>query len=358
MPGPLNLYIMEKIEVSDSIIYLGSIQSALEEVLAQHPTAQLFILDDDQTHQHCFPIILSSLGTRPYHVYTMPSGESNKNIDCCIKVWQAMTDAQLDRHAMMINLGGGVVGDLGGFCASTYKRGIDFVQIPTTLLAQVDASIGGKLGVDFDRFKNHIGVFRSPKAILIDPIFLATLPYRELRSGYAEIIKHCLIADGGHWEELVKIHALNEVDWSKIIRRSLEVKRKIVIADPYEKNKRKLLNFGHTIGHAIESLFLASNSPLLHGEAIAAGMIYETMLSTLHLRLQTNKQNEIIRYIISIFGVPPPLNMTSWLPMMKHDKKNIDQKISFSLLTDIGDSSWDVLISDEDLKDLKAASVH
>ncbi len=357
-PGPLNQYIMEKIEVSEYQIYLGSIQNALREVLEEYPTAHLFVLDDEQTHIHCLPMLQSTIQDRAHTTYTIPSGELNKNIHTCIKVWDAMTQAQLDRQALMINLGGGVIGDLGGFCASTYKRGIGFIQVPTTLLAQVDASIGGKLGIDFGGLKNHIGVFRSPNAILIDPSFLNTLPDRELRSGYAEIIKHSLIADGGHWEELMQIKELRKVDWPKIIRRSLEVKRKIVIADPYEKNKRKLLNFGHTIGHAIESQYLESATPLLHGEAIAAGMIYETMLSNIYLRLQTNKQNEIIRYIESIYGPTPALNMSAWLPMMKQDKKNIDHKISFSLLTDIGDSSWDVLINEEDLKEFKAASVH
>ena len=352
-PGPPNLFIMEKIEVSAYYLYLGRIKESLNELLNEHADAHLFILTDENTHSACYPLIESALINRKHTIYTIPAGETNKSIETCVEVWRAMTTAQLDRHAIMINLGGGVIGDLGGFCASTYKRGIKFINIPTTLLSQVDASIGGKLGVDFEGFKNHIGVFKSPDAVLIDPTFLITLSDRELRSGYAEIIKHCLIADGDYWKELSLIHDLRQVDWMKIIRRSLEVKRKIVIDDPYEKNKRKLLNFGHTIGHAIESHFLKSNSPLLHGEAIAAGMIYETMLSAKQLRLRNHEQNDIINYIISLYGKPPSINMKAWLPIMKQDKKNINGKISFSLLRDIGVSEWDVLLGDQELNELK-----
>jgi 3-dehydroquinate synthase len=344
---------MEKIEVSSYNISLGKIGESLTGYLSEVPNAQLFILTDERTHQYCLPLIQPFLNGNTYSIIQVKAGEQNKNIDTCIEVWKAMTAAQLDRQAIMINLGGGMVGDLGGFCASTYKRGIKFIQIPTTLLSQVDASIGGKLGIDFEGLKNHIGVFRSPEAVLIDPVFLNTLPDRELRSGYAEIIKHCLIADGDHWKELSSIQDLRAVQWNKIIRRSLEVKRKIVIDDPYEKHKRKLLNFGHTIGHAIESHFLKSDTPLLHGEAIAAGMIYETMLSGKQLRLRNHEQNEIINYIISIYGKPPALNMKEWLPVMRQDKKNIQGKISFSLLRDIGVSEWDVLLGEQELNELK-----
>lgn len=344
---------MEKIEISSYYIALGKIEESFTGYLSELPDAQLFILTDEHTHQFCLPLIQPFLEHKKYSIFRVKPGERYKNIETCIEVWEAMTAAQLDRHAVMINLGGGMIGDLGGFCASTYKRGIKFVQIPTTLLSQVDASIGGKLGIDFDGLKNHIGVFRSPEAVLIDPVFLNTLPDRELRSGYAEIIKHCLIADGDHWKELSLIHDLKAIQWDKIIRRSLEVKRKIVLDDPYEKHKRKLLNFGHTIGHAIESYFLESGTPLLHGEAIAAGMIYETMLSGKQLRLRNHEQNEIINYIISIYGKPPALNMKAWLPIMQQDKKNIQGKISFSLLRDIGVSEWDVLLGEQELNELK-----
>jgi 3-dehydroquinate synthase len=344
---------MQDIELLDYSIHLGSINDSLDKYLSGKPSSPLFLLADKNTQEHCLPVIESRLKNRSYSVFVIKAGEIHKNIDTCIDVWKAMTEANLDRHAIMLNIGGGVICDLGGFCASTYKRGISFVQIPTTLLSQVDASIGGKLGIDFEGYKNHIGVFRSPETVLIDPVFLHTLSDRELRSGYAEVIKHCLIADGDHWKEITEIHDLKNTHWTKIIRRSLEVKRKIVMDDPYEKNKRKLLNFGHTIGHAIESHFLHSASPLLHGEAIAAGMIYETMLSAKQLRLRNHEQNEIINYIMSLYGKPPALNMKAWLPIMKQDKKNINGKISFSLLRDIGVSEWDVLLGEQELNELK-----
>jgi 3-dehydroquinate synthase len=340
---------MERIQVSDYDILLGSIGESISQVLKSFNDSSIFILTDENTHTLCLPLIEPYLNGKKYHVYKIPAGEVNKNIATCLKVWSAMTDARLDRHSLMINLGGGVITDLGGFCASTYKRGISFIQVPTTLLSQVDASIGGKLGIDFEGYKNHIGVFRFPHAVLIDPMFLNTLSDRELKSGYAEIIKHALIADGEDWQNLSQIKNLRSQDWAKIIRRSLEVKRKIVIADPYEKNERKLLNFGHTIGHAIESQYLQTANPLLHGEAIAAGMIYETMLSKKYLKLSEETASQIINYITEIYGDPVDLEWDKIMTIMKQDKKNSNNKISFSLLEDIGVSKWDILLSDVEL---------
>lgn len=340
---------MEKIPVSDYDIFLGKSEISLPGILTSADASTFFILTDENTHTFCLPLIEPYLKDKNYHIYSIPSGEKYKNIATCQQVWSAMTDARLDRNSIMINLGGGVITDLGGFCASTYKRGIRFIQVPTTLLSQVDASIGGKLGIDFEGYKNHIGVFRFPEAVIVDPHFLHTLSDRELRSGYAEIIKHTLIADGDDWQFLSHIKNLRSQDWTKIIRRSLEVKRKIVIADPYEKNERKLLNFGHTIGHAIESQYLDTEQPLLHGEAIAAGMIYETKLSIAYLGLPEVKATEIINYIKEIYGEPVPLEWSKLIPVMKQDKKNKNNKISFSLLADIGASKWDILISEEEL---------
>ena len=340
---------MEKIDLKDYSIFLGNPAESLSPLLEQYPGATLFVLTDDNTKIHCLPQLEPLLRARTYSVFSIPPGEIHKNINSCIHIWEAMTKAGLDRHAIMINLGGGMIGDMGGFCASTYKRGIRFIQVPTTLLSQVDASIGGKLGIDFAGYKNHIGVFRDPLAVLIHPDFLKTLSDRELKSGYAEVIKHCLIADGGHWQELSGIQNLRATDWTPIIRRSLEVKRKIVHEDPFETGMRKLLNFGHTIGHALESHYLVTNHPLLHGEAIAAGMIYETLLSNRRTGLPSDKKEAVIRYIQSIYGAPPPFDPGILLPVMKQDKKNKDGQISFSLLRDIGDSVWDVMLDEEEL---------
>ncbi len=341
---------MEKIEVDQYSIWLGPAATSLGKVLESFPTARLFILTDDHTHICCLPLIESALKDRDYQVCQIRPGEPFKVITTAISIWQDMTSAGLDRHSMVINLGGGVIGDMGGFCAATYKRGIKFIQVPTTLLSQVDASIGGKLGIDFDGYKNHIGVFQSPLAVLIDPVFLDTLSDRELRSGYAEVIKHSLIADGGHWPVLTQIHDLRHADWHSIIRRSLEVKRKIVIADPYEKGIRKLLNFGHTLGHAIESHFLQSGMPLLHGEAIAAGMIYEARLSVRYGGLTTGQLINISNYIEILFGPPPQVELVDLLPVLRQDKKNKGVQISFSLLEDIGKSKWDVLLNESDIQ--------
>jgi len=340
---------MEKIEVDGYSIWMGSIASGLIKVLEAYPAAKLFVLTDENTYRHCLPLIETIIRNRDSQVFQINAGESQKVITTTIKIWQDMTAAQLDRHSILINLGGGVIGDMGGFCASTYKRGIKFIQVPTTLLSQVDASIGGKLGIDFEGYKNHIGVFQSPLAVLIDPVFLDTLSDRELRSGYSEVIKHSLIADGDHWSSLSQIRNLRQVDWQHIIRRSLEVKRKIVIADPYEQGSRKLLNFGHTLGHAIESQFMESDTPLLHGEAIAAGMIYEAMLSQRYTGLPAEKSQNIINYIEAIYGPSPRVELSELLPILRQDKKNKAGKISFSLLEDIGKSKWDVLLEEGDI---------
>ena len=341
---------MEKIDVDHYSIWLGPVAASLQDVLKTYPAARLFVLTDDHTHEHCLPLIQTNLQDRDYRICQIRPGESYKVITTAIGIWQDMTSAGLDRQAVVINLGGGVIGDMGGFCAATYKRGIKFIQVPTTLLSQVDASIGGKLGIDFDGFKNHIGVFQSPGAVLIDPLFLQTLSDRELRSGYAEVIKHSLIADGAHWTALRQIKDLRHADWYSIIRRSLEVKRKIVIADPYERGIRKLLNFGHTLGHAIESHFLHSGIPLLHGEAIAAGMIYEARLSQQHGGLTTSQLTDISGYIESIYGPPPFVELIDLLPILRQDKKNKGGKISFSLLEEIGKSKWDVLLNEADIQ--------
>lgn len=238
--------------------------------------SQLAVIADTETFQYCYPKISSYL---PDHqVIVIPADERHKHLGTCQLVWQKLTEAAFDRKGLVLDLGGGVVGDLGGFCAATYKRGIDFIQLPTTLLSQVDASVGGKLGIDFQGFKNHIGVFTQPKAVWVYPGFLDTLPPSEIRSGFAEVIKHALIADAGAWKSLLAWDRLPQ-DWNSIIPHSIHIKDKVVEADPTEKGLRKILNFGHTIGHAVETYFLdKGDRRLLHGEAIALGMIAETWL--------------------------------------------------------------------------------
>jgi 3-dehydroquinate synthase len=238
----------------------------------------------------------------------------------------------------MINLGGGVVGDMGGFCASTYKRGIDFIQIPTTLLSMVDASIGGKLGIDFNGVKNSIGVFKDPKAVFVDPFFLETLPKRELRSGFAEIIKHALISDKFLWQEISSINIHKEQNWTPIIIDSLKVKQKIVVDDPFEKNIRKALNFGHTIGHGIEGVMLHKENSLLHGEAIAIGMAIESWLSFHKGFLSEEEFISILIFLKRTFDLQPIKEelIDDFILLMKNDKKNESDEIHFAVVGPIG----------------------
>jgi 3-dehydroquinate synthase len=303
---------------------------------------------DDNTESGCYPIIQKSL---PRHnVIRVPYGEENKNLTTCGLIWQQLTALNMDRHSVLIILGGGVLGDMAGFCAATYKRGIDFVLMPTTLLAQVDASVGGKLGVDFQHYKNHIGIFQEPTSTLICPQFLKTLPERELRSGFAEIIKHCLISDKDMWNT-VRSKSLGEQDWPTLIRASVEFKWSVVKADPKEKGLRKVLNFGHTVGHAVEGYSLKQGNRIFHGEAIAVGMICESFLAFKKELITLAELDQITAYIIKIFGkveLPQPLEPV--LEWVTQDKKNKGNKILMALSKGIGQAVWDVEISKEELK--------
>jgi 3-dehydroquinate synthase len=264
-----------------------------------------------------------------------------------------MTAAELDRHALVINIGGGVIGDMGGFCAAVYKRGIDFIQVPTTLLSQVDASVGGKLGIDFNGFKNHLGVFNIPKSVLIDPFFLKTLPEREIRSGFAEIIKHCLIADGDKWKA-IRQNDFEEQNWPDLIAHSIKIKEEIVNQDPTEKGLRKILNFGHTLGHAVETYFLGKgeNERLYHGEAIAVGMIMESYLSYKKSLIDNKTLIDIEEFIFATYGkvqikeqdVEPIIALT------RQDKKNRGSEVRFSLLEGAGKCVYDITVSVQEMR--------
>jgi 3-dehydroquinate synthase len=269
---------MKPIEsISYSVFFKNSLQE-LSAFLNQKKYSKVFVLVDSNTEIQCLPALQNALGSIEFDLIEVTPGEENKNIDFCIGIWRMLLDFGADRNSIMINLGGGVITDMGGFAASTFKRGIDFVQVPTTLLSQVDASVGGKTGVDMNNVKNIIGTFTQPKAVYIHTPFLKTLSDRELRSGYAEVIKHGLIYDASLFKKLKGI-APQELN-DEIIYRSIEIKNEVVMKDPFEKGLRKILNYGHTIGHAVESYSLKQDkSPLLHGEAIAIGFICEAYLS-------------------------------------------------------------------------------
>ena len=241
------------------------------------------ILVDEHTKMNCLDIFLKECLINPKLIIEIHSGEEHKNLSTCEHIWQKLTTAQIDRNSLLINLGGGVIGDLGGFAASCYKRGIDFIQVPTTLLAMVDASVGGKLAIDLENFKNQIGLFKSPKGVYIFPKFLQTLNQRQIVSGYAEIVKHALIADKDYWQLLMET-SIEKINWEETIYHSITLKNNIVESDPFEENKRKILNFGHTLGHAIESYYLKKEKDILHGEAVALGMYLEAELSPLNIK--------------------------------------------------------------------------
>jgi 3-dehydroquinate synthase len=303
------------------------------------------ILVDENTKKHCLPLLLAELSSLSNSlIIEIKSGEENKNISTCSLIWEELSKHNFDRNSLLINLGGGVIGDMGGFAASTYKRGIDFIQIPTTLLAMADASVGGKLGIDFGVLKNQVGLFKNPRSVLIYPEFLETLAENQLNSGFAEIVKHALIADVNLWNQL-KETPFPDVDWEDIVIRSIELKNKIILEDPLEENTRKQLNFGHTFGHAIESYYLEKGTPILHGEAVFLGIILELELSN----ITRQKKSEIKNFILSNFALPHCPSKSEIAKYLTNDKKNQSKKINFSLLSGIGNCSIDNLFSIDEL---------
>lgn len=302
--------------------------------------SKIFILVDENTLKHCYPQLVAKIPAFvDAEIIEIESGEENKNIEVCVQIWSTLSEYAADRQSLFVNIGGGVIGDMGGFIASTFKRGIGFINIPTTLLSQVDASVGGKLGIDLNHLKNEIGVFNNPLAVFVDPIFLKTLEERQVLSGFAEMIKHALIADAAYWKKIKQVDFSNLDNLSKLIDTSIKIKNKVVLADPFEKNIRKTLNFGHTIGHAIETYFLEKEKePLLHGEAIAIGMICEAYLSNKVSGLSEKELKEITDFILSVYKpvMMKETILTRLLELMQHDKKNEKGQLNFSLLSGIG----------------------
>jgi len=284
------------------------------------------------------------------HILEVPTGEEIKNIDSCQSLWQELADNNADRNSILINLGGGVICDLGGFVAATFKRGIQHLNIPTTLLSMVDASIGGKVGVDLKGLKNQIGLFSNPQVVFIIPEFLDTILERQLRAGFAEVIKHSIIYEKNYWDDLSSQNFEDIKDWKEIIDWSVEIKNYFVMEDPVDTGFRKVLNFGHTIGHAIETFSLHSDDePILHGEAVAAGLICEIYLSNKLSKFPKSEMEEVITYIASNFQQYPLRsgNFDLIIDIMKHDKKNTGDAYNFTLLTSIGNSVINQDVSDK-----------
>ena len=313
----------------------------LAELLIPSRYSKIFILVDENTSQYCLPHLLNNLATEiEIEIIELEVGEIHKNIETCTEVWGALSELGGDRKSVLINLGGGVISDLGGFVACTFKRGIDFINIPTTLLSMVDASIGGKNGVDLGNLKNQIGIIREPKAVIVDTQFLNTLPQNEMRSGLAEMLKHGLIFDKKYWDKFKDLKDLDTEDLNQLIHQSIQIKNTIVCEDLTENGIRKSLNFGHTLGHAIESYFLENDAKttLLHGEAIAVGMILESYISR-EKNLLTNEEYQEIKYIINdVFEKIEftPFDIEKIIELLIFDKKNEFGKVQFALLDGIG----------------------
>lgn len=332
----------------ETIIFSNNIAQDLERYLKTRKFSKLGIIADSHTIVECYPILSQNL---PEHLtFAFEAGEINKNLDTCVHIWEWLTENGFDRKSLVINLGGGVTGDMGGFCACTYKRGIRFINIPTTLLSQVDASVGGKLGIDFKGFKNHIGIFNQPEAVIISEVFLKTLPEPELRSGYAEVIKHGLIKNENYFNSL-KWENWQKQNWKDIIEISVNIKKEVVNHDPKEEGLRKILNFGHTIGHAIESFYMNTAYHLLHGEAIAIGMIAEAFLSRKYLRMPEEDLSQIKSMLLTVYEkvALPEENFNAIIDLCFQDKKNVGNVLNFSLLKRIGECDYNIAVGREEI---------
>jgi len=345
---------MDSISTKNATVYFNTeVYTALNQYIKTTKPSTIFILVDTNTHDYCLPKFLERIesGDVVIEVMEMPNGEEHKSIDICSGVWEALSEYNADRKSLLINLGGGVVTDLGGFVASTYMRGIAYINIPTSLLAMVDASVGGKTGVDLGALKNQVGVINEGVMVGVDTSFLDTLPQNEMVSGFAEMLKHGLIYDKTYWNTLTHLEKLDLSDLDQLIYDSIIIKNKIVTSDPKEQGLRKILNFGHTLGHAIESYFLenADKTPLLHGEAIAVGMILEAYLATKVCGLSKDDLEIITEGILKTFSKVKITKQDQKIiiDLLKYDKKNSHGVVKFVLLEAIGKPKIDCVVSNE-----------
>jgi 3-dehydroquinate synthase len=330
------------IEATNYSIEIGSLgDSSFESfMISNYKDARKIIIVDELTNDHCLEYLITSFDfLSNAEVVLLPEGEDNKVMDVCLQVWQTWIEFNIDRSAVVINLGGGVVTDMGGFMASLFKRGIDFINIPTTLLAMVDAAVGGKTGVDLNGYKNVIGVFSDPKAVFIDSSFLTTLSDGEIYSGFAEMLKHGLVVSENHCNELKKMDDVAREMKDEFIYDSVSIKNNIVLEDPFEVDLRKKLNFGHTIGHALESYFMEKD-PISHGYAVVLGMLAESFISFKRNYITLTEFSEIERVIVKNYEMLDLSSelLTEILNLMLNDKKNKNGEIKGVLLIAIGES--------------------
>lgn len=314
---------------------------AISEYRKDSEISNVFIITDENTVIHCLPVFLEKqdFKTAP-HIITIAAGEIHKTIHTCLKVWEMLSEKGADRNSLIINLGGGVVTDLGAFVASTFKRGIPFINVPTSLLAMVDASLGGKNGVDLGHVKNQIGVIKLPEVVILDTEFLKTLPDEHITSGLGEMLKHGIIYSKEYWEHVKKADFSKKEDFETLIWDSVQIKKEIVTKDPFEKDLRKTLNYGHTLGHAIESYFLENpnKTDLLHGEAVAVGIVLATYISKEMFNFPTETLNDISASVFKHFVKQTfsKNDIEAIINLLAFDKKNRNGQVLFVLMEDIG----------------------
>ena len=340
--------------MNQRVIISTHLEGELVSALAECEHDKLYVLTDTTTKEECLPLLQKFYCMKDAQVITIPATDSHKDIESLMMVWKGLQEGGASRHSCMINLGGGMVTDLGGFAASTFKRGINFINIPTTLLAMVDASVGGKTGINFGGLKNEVGVFNDSKFVILDTEFLKTLDTENICSGYAEMLKHGLISTEAMWEELVSFDLANPdlKQLQRMVGDSVKVKERIVEQDPHEKGIRKALNLGHTFGHAFESWAL-KRKPILHGYAVAFGLIPELYLSVIKTGFPTEKMRQTVNFIKENYGT---LNITcddydELIELMHHDKKNQNGIINFTMMGGIGDIRINQTATVEEIKE-------
>ena len=336
------------------VIISRHLKTELAEAITECEHDRIFVLVDETTNKLCWALVKDYLCLKDAQTIVIGATDRRKNLDTLVHVWESLQQGKATRHSLLINLGGGMVTDLGGFAASTYKRGINFINIPTTLLAMVDASVGGKTGINFGGLKNEIGVFNDAEFVLLDTNWLRTLDEENIRSGYAEMLKHGLIADDTMWAELINFN-LAQPDLRQLasmLDKSVRIKERIVAEDPHEKGIRKALNLGHTFGHAFES-WAMKRQPVLHGYAVAFGLIAELYLATTRTDFPTERMRQTVNFIRAYYGSLPITcnDYPELIELMHHDKKNRGNEINVTLLGGIGDIRIDQTITEEDIKE-------
>lgn len=338
------------------VILSENIGESLSAAIGNVAHDRLFVLTDETTLKLCWPLVSELPRLAEAQMITIGATDENKTLESLSHVWTELQRGGATRHSLMLNLGGGMVTDLGGFAASTFKRGIAYINVPTTLLSMVDASVGGKTGINFGGLKNEIGVFNCARSVILDTMFLRTLDYENLASGYAEMLKHGLISNVETWAELMRFD-LQQADYEllrTIVAKSVAVKERIVDEDPLEHGIRKALNLGHTVGHAFESLAMAENRTVLHGYAVAWGLVCELYLSVRHTGFPKDKLWQTLQFVKENYGKFSfdCKQYARLYELMTHDKKNTAGVVNFTLLGEVGDIRINQTATREEIFDM------